>query len=231
MALIKKLAAGNTIDRNTLNAELDKQISAFRMKSKDERRVRDALSKFRDSFDGSDPSKAFAVDDLTKTYTVTGVDSGQFQGSADEIKSHWFTGKLKLADDQDVNSVAAAIYNQALKTLSQPAQTTKSTEAASQSNPIDLSIKNLKDYILSNDAYVTDDNFGREWVKYRTDDDRKKKLYNLISGNVGKYLAGYEQNKDKYNFTDIDTARTLQSLVSSENPDWEQVKNASAKLG
>ena len=48
MSLVKKLQSGGTVDPNALNIELDNQISQFQLRSKDERRVRDALGKFRD---------------------------------------------------------------------------------------------------------------------------------------------------------------------------------------
>ena len=42
MSLVKKLQSGGTVDPNALNIELDNQISQFQLRSKDERRGRDA---------------------------------------------------------------------------------------------------------------------------------------------------------------------------------------------
>ena len=49
MALVKKLQKGATID-NSFDEELDRQVGNFRLKSKDERKVREALVQFRDYF-------------------------------------------------------------------------------------------------------------------------------------------------------------------------------------
>ena len=84
MSLVKKLQSGGTVDPNALNIELDNQISQFQLRSKDERRVRDALGKFRDCMATGD--KSLTVDPVTKQYTLTGQGSEAFQGSPDEIE-------------------------------------------------------------------------------------------------------------------------------------------------
>jgi hypothetical protein len=158
MALIKKLQAGNKIDRNALDEELNKQLGSFQLRSKDERKVRDALTKFRDYFATPEEGKEFKTDDVAQTYTVTGPNNTQFKGSADEIHSNWLTGNLKIAGDDDAMSVAAAIYSKALKNLNSSSSSTVPTT----SNLPKISIQNLKDYTFSKDAYVTPENFENE---------------------------------------------------------------------
>lgn len=85
MSLVKKLQTGGAIDPNTLNTELDNQISQFQLKSKDERKVRDALGKFRD-YMATGADKSLTVDPVTQQYKISGQGSEAFQGSPDEIE-------------------------------------------------------------------------------------------------------------------------------------------------
>ena len=86
MALVKKLDSGGSIDYNLLDEELNSQIGSFNLKSKDERKVRNALAQFR-NYMTNPQGKSFSVDQLTKQYSITGEGSEKFQGSPDEIKS------------------------------------------------------------------------------------------------------------------------------------------------
>ena len=85
MALVKKLQKGATID-NSFDEELDRQVGNFRLKSKDERKVRDALVKLRGYLGEKDATgRSFSVDSTAQTYTISGEGSEKFAGSPDDI--------------------------------------------------------------------------------------------------------------------------------------------------
>lgn len=84
MALVKKLDAGGSMD--LLDEALNSELGTYNLKSKDERRVRDALVKFRD-YMATPEGKSFSVDPVANTYTVTGEGSQKFTGSPDEVKT------------------------------------------------------------------------------------------------------------------------------------------------
>lgn len=85
MALVKKLDTGGSFDN--LNDELGKELGSLNLKSKDERKIRDALIQYRDYF-ASPEGKSLTVDSLANKYTVTGVGSEKFTGSPDEIRAN-----------------------------------------------------------------------------------------------------------------------------------------------
>ncbi|MGV8961997.1 MAG: hypothetical protein ACOH2V_01270 [Candidatus Saccharimonadaceae bacterium] len=87
MSLVKKFKApSGPIDNTVLNDALNTKLSTFNLKSKDERKVRDALVKIRDHV--AIQGNAFSTDQLAKKYTVTGPDSQKFEGSSDEVISN-----------------------------------------------------------------------------------------------------------------------------------------------
>lgn len=86
MSLVKKLQPGGSIDNTLLNEELNNELSTYNLKSKDERKVRDALVKLRDY--AATNGNSFSIDALANKYTISGVGSEKFQGSPDEIKSN-----------------------------------------------------------------------------------------------------------------------------------------------
>lgn len=85
MALVKKLQPGGSMD--LLNDELGKELSSYNLRSKDERRVRDALVQMRDYL-ATSGENSFSADPLANKYTITGVGSEKFAGSPDEIKAN-----------------------------------------------------------------------------------------------------------------------------------------------
>jgi hypothetical protein len=68
-------------------------------------------------------------------------------------------------------------------------------------------------------------------MKFNTDDARKSKIYDLARGNVKKYLASYVDSKGKFDYSDLEDVKHLDSLLDAEKPNWDAVKDASAKLG
>jgi hypothetical protein len=85
MALVKKLQTGGSVD--LLNDELNKELGSYNLRSKDERKVRDALVQFRD-YMANPAGKSLTTDPLANTYTVTGQGSEKFAGSPDQIRSN-----------------------------------------------------------------------------------------------------------------------------------------------
>ena len=85
MALVKKLESGGQVDPNLLNIELDKELGQYNLKTKDERKVREALVRLRDF--GNTQGNTFTADTLSKKYTVTGQGGDKFIGSPDEVRS------------------------------------------------------------------------------------------------------------------------------------------------
>ena len=190
MSLVKKLQSGGTVDPNALNIELDNQISQFQLRSKDERRVRDALGKFRDYMSTGD--KSLTVDPVTKQYTLTGQGSEAFQGSPDEIERNWFSGNLKIKDDQDAMSVAAAIYNKALNNVGKAKTTTAGVATPTEKEKATLG--NISDYITDS-IYGTADNFEAD-VKNLTDpEQRKQKYLGWANQRLDEYIANGEHHQ------------------------------------
>lgn len=85
MSLVKKLQSGGSAT-TTLNDALNKELASYNLKSKDERKVRDALVKLRDFT--SVENNSFTADSLAKTYTISGQGSEKFSGSPDEVRSN-----------------------------------------------------------------------------------------------------------------------------------------------
>ena len=223
MSLVKKLQSGGTVDPNALNIELDNQISQFQLRSKDERRVRDALGKFRDYMATGD--KSLTVDPVTKQYTLTGQGSEAFQGSPDEIERNWFSGNLKIKDDQDAMSVAAAIYNKALNTVSKAKTTTAGVATPAEKEKATLG--NISDYI-TNSIYGTADNFEAD-VKNLTDpEQRKQKYLGWANQRLDEYIANAGKNAETFDYTDLQTAQNLKNLIAEGN--WDKIKSEMYKL-
>ena len=223
MSLVKKLQSGGTVDPNALNIELDNQISQFQLRSKDERRVRDALGKFRDYMATGD--KSLTVDPVTKQYTLTGQGSEAFQGSPDEIERNWFSGNLKIKDDQDAMSVAAAIYNKALNTVSKAKTTTAGVATPAEKEKATLG--NISDYI-TNSIYGTADNFEAD-VKNLTDpEQRKQKYLGWANQRLDEYIANAGKNAEIFDYTDLQTAQNLKNLIAEGN--WDKIKYEMYKL-
>lgn len=223
MSLVKKLQSGGTVDPNALNIELDNQISQFQLRSKDERRVRDALGKFRDYMSTGD--KSLTVDPVTKQYTLTGQGSEAFQGSPDEIERNWFSGNLKIKDDQDAMSVAAAIYNKALNNVGKAKTTTAGVATPTEKEKATLG--NISDYI-TNSIYGTADNFEAD-VKNLTDpEQRKQKYLGWANQRLDEYIANAGKNAETFDYTDLQTAQNLKNLIAEGN--WDKIKSEMYKL-
>jgi hypothetical protein len=216
MALVKKLQPGGTV--GSLDDELNKELSQYNLKSKDERKVRDALVQFRDYF-ATPEGKSFAADELAKKYTVTGQGSEKFAGSPDEVRANWFTGKLKIENDEDARSVAAAIYGSATKNLGTTTSTTPETKT-------EIKIGDLGDYVY-NQVYGTEANFLSQFGQIKNDDERKAKIFEFAQQKLNDYKTKAAQNTD-LNYSDVDKLESLQQAIASK--DWDKFLTASNTL-
>lgn len=221
MALVKKLQPGGSL--GSLDEELNKELGQYNLKSKDERKVRDALVKFRDYF-ATPEGKSFTADPLANKYTISGQGSEKFSGSPDEIRSNWVTGKLKIDNDEDAMSVAAAIYGSASKNIQGTASAGTPTGNASPSTKTKVGIGNFNNYVID-DVYGTTNNFAGDFGKLSSDEERKKTIMSHASKYVSDYLSNAEQHQGQYDYHDIDKVKNLQSAILSG--DWEKFRTAS----
>ena len=224
MSLVKKLQTGGAVDPNSLNTELDNQISQFQLKSKDERKVRDALGKFRD-YMATGADKSLTVDPVTQQYKISGQGSEAFQGSPDEIERNWFSGNLKIKDDQDAMSVAAAIYNRALGSVKNKAGATETVATSTEKDKATLG--NINDYI-TNSIYGTADNFKANVKDLTSPEQRKGKYLGWVNQRLDEYISNAEKNKEAFDYTDLQTAQNLKNLIAEGN--WDKIKTEMYKL-
>jgi len=88
MSQVKKLAPGEIVSKEALEEQLLKELPKYKLKSKDEIKVRNLLAKIRDTF--SNPENGTVeFDPVTNTYTVPEKFKQDFAGSQDEIKTNW----------------------------------------------------------------------------------------------------------------------------------------------
>lgn len=223
MALVKKLEPGGTVDPNLLNDALNEELGSYNLRSKDERKVRDALTRLRDF--SATSGNSFTSDPVAQKFIISGQGSDKFVGSPDDVKSNWFTGNLKINDDQDAMSVAAAIYAGANKRI-QGTTSTQTTPTAKTK----INIGNYDDYFVD-DIYGGKEAFRTDFNKLKTDDERKSKY---LSG-VGQYLSEYEsgvgKNTDDYEYADLDKIAALKTALGDGSlGNWDKVVEAAHKL-
>lgn len=223
MALMKKFNSGGSVDADLLDQQMNSSLKKFNLKSKDERKVRDALMKLSGYM--NDPEgKSFSVSQTDRKYTVSGEGAEQFTGSADEVRSNWLTGSLKIKDDKDVMSVAAAVYDDAIRNL-KPSST--SQETAKSTAPV--RIKELSDYVI-NDFYGTSGNYGNKRLSWKNDDEIKENTMLAGASLANSYLRNPVEGNDS------DEAKEYISWIqaakdAADKKDWVSFEQASHKLG
>lgn len=224
MSLVKKLQTGGTIDKEALDNAIVAELGKYNLRSKDERVVRDSLVKLRDYLTNPD-GKSFSADPVSNSYTVSGIGSEQFKGSSDDIKSGWLSGKLKIANIEDANSVAAAIYNTALKSI----QPTKGITPTSTKEKITFG--DLQDYAI-NKYYGTKDNFNTRFKQaFRTDDERKIETLKIAKQYASDYLTNAEKYKDNFEYGDIENVKAVLSAIGEgKKEDWDKFLTASTRF-
>ena len=223
MALMKKLLTGGTTpyDQGTFENLINQKIGEYNLPMKGERNVR---SKLRDLMTYmSDPSKKeLKVDPVTQTYTLTGEGSDKFTGSPDEIKKNWLTGKLNLKDDNDVNSVAVAIYKSALDDLKSFQPKTEETTVQKARG-----IRELSDY-MTNKAYGTAENFGHLRSQWKSDDVIKKETMLSAVKLIDEYKKGLGT---QYDNLDANQKANIQSAYeAAKSNNWKKFENPARNL-
>ena len=223
MALMKKLLTGGTTpyDQGTFENLINQKIGEYNLPMKGERNVR---SKLRDLMTYmSDPSKKeLKVDPVTQTYTLTGEGSDKFTGSPDEIKKNWLTGKLNLKDDNDVNSVAVAIYKSALDDLKSSQPKTEETTVQKARG-----IRELSDY-MTNKAYGTAENFGHLRSQWKSDDVIKKETMLSAVKLIDEYKKGLGT---QYDNLDANQKANIQSAYeAAKSNNWKKFENPARNL-
>lgn len=218
MSLVRKLHPGGSINQDALNTALNNEISSYNLKSKDERKVREALVNMRDYLKDSS-GKSFTIDPVGQTFKITGQGSEKFTGSPDEIKSNWFTGNLRLKDQEDYNTVAASIYGKALKSLQGVSDNSTSIPSSN------LEVADTKTQIGIHDLgkgaeelYGTSSNLERVLARADTDELRKKEVYKVANATINSYIQNAEKNKDIAEYTDLSKLDNLRAAIAKE--DW-----------
>lgn len=230
MALVKKLQSGGAVDKS-FDEELDRQVGNFKLKSKDERKVRDALVKMRGYLGEKDATgRSFSVDPVSQTYTISGEGSEKFAGSPDDISKRWLSGRLKIKDDQDAMSVAAAIYNEALREKNQtkPIEQTNSQQLSSIKEK--RSIINLSDFDKTSKGFGSEDGLKYTLGNTKTEEGRKKLAMNLSKNAVDTYLKEYSSEKDKYDYEDYQDVLKMKEILDNPNSTWDQYLQQSFRL-
>ena len=122
-------------------------------------------------------------------------------------------------------SVAAAIYNKALNTVSKAKTTTAGVATPAEKEKATLG--NISDYI-TNSIYGTADNFEAD-VKNLTDpEQRKQKYLGWANQRLDEYIANAGKNAETFDYTDLQTAQNLKNLIAEGN--WDKIKYEMYKL-
>lgn len=211
MALVKKLKGGGvTFD----TSDIDTQFSKLGFTGKDERKVRNAFAELTNYLQNT-PGAKIEIDPTTKQYTITGEGSERFVGNPEGVKFDWL-GRPKI-DDKSAISAAVHIYN----------NLQKNQTATPEIEKDDIDIGDLDEYI-STKAYPNATFFKEDLKKLQTNEERQKKVQELMKGRVADYLQNAEQNKETFNFKDVEDVKALKSAL--EKGDWQDVRLKAAKV-
>lgn len=227
MAQVKKLNLGGSIDPTLLNDELNKELSQLKLRSKDERKLRDALIQMRDYLAPSGGG-TFTHDPVSNKYTITGQGSEIFAGSPDDITSNILTGNLQIKDDGDAYSVAAYLYNKAYSKLKNTKSSTTSVNAVPPKEKIKVGIDNFSDYARTK-FYGNDENAKYVFSKFKTDEDGKAEAYKIAQSLIDNYKLDADKNKDFADYSDLNNITGLQTAIA--NKDWDAFLKESFKFG
>lgn len=221
---MRKFEPGGSLDMDALNNQLNLEISKFKFKGKDEQRVREAVASLRDHISSSDDN-IFTADRVSKKYTVSGEGSEKFNGSSDEIKTGFLSGRLKLKDDNDIMSVAASIYDNALTNIKSKNTSTVTNKPKEYQFTNTINTADFDDYFV-NDRYGSADNYNLERRNWKTDEDIQSKI---IEG-AGRYVDNILQRASNSPGSLSDEALSdLQKTREVINTgDWNNFKDRAA---
>lgn len=212
MSQVKKLAPGGIVSKEALEEQLLKELPKYKLKSKDQIKVRNLLTKIRDTF--SNPENGTVeFDPVTNTYTVPEKFKQDFAGSQDDVKTSWWTKNYKIKDDQDAMSIAMSIYGNALKNV-------KKTPVQTETKPTynNINIASLEDFI-NNTKLATEYDLENTYSKFKNNEDIK----NFVFENANELLQRYNKNAEKNNLSiNPDYKSKLDAVAEAiRKKDWD----------
>ena len=127
-------------------------------------------------------------------------------------------------------SVAAAIYNEALREKNQtkPIEQTNSQQLSSIKEK--RSIINLSDFDKTSGGFGSEDNLNSTLGNTKTEEGRKKLAMNLSKNAVDTYLKEYSSEKDKYDYEDYQDVLKMKEILDNPNSTWDQYLQQSFRL-
>ena len=163
------------------------------------------------------PNLNFDFDTTTGKYSVSGEGAEEYKGSDEDIDNNFFTGNLKVGGDKNkAMSVAMSILTKA-----QANPSTQATQPQKEKATLDS---------IDNETirqFGTASNYERHLQEAKTDEDRKKLAYEVVTNQLNNYIKSSEENKDKFDFADVEKAKNLLNTVKTG--DWDKVLDESAK--
>ena len=127
-------------------------------------------------------------------------------------------------------SVAAAIYNEALREKNQtkPIEQTNSQQLSSIKEK--RSIINLSDFDKTSRGFGSEDGLKYTLGNTKTEEGRKKLAMNLSKNAVDTYLKEYSSEKDKYDYEDYQDVLKMKEILDNPNSTWDQYLQQSFRL-
>lgn len=222
MALVKKFENGGGISPQSLENEINNQLSSLKLKSKDERKVRDALGQLMGHLSQS-PENKFTVDPVTKKYTITGMGSEAFITDAENLDTNWLTGNIKVSKPTDAMKIALLAYSEAQNKM-KPQGSAPSAGVAPVTEIKDkATLGDLGEY-MRDVTYGGEKNFRTDFGSLKSDEERKAKIYESALGMINKYKQEAQTNPN-LDYADLSNLSQLEDAIASK--DWEKFKTAS----
>lgn len=221
--IIYNLASQN-IDINRLNGELDRQINKFNLSSKDEARVRRAVVELRD-FLLNNKDASLIMDELSGTYRISGKGSERFTGSSDNVSSNWFSGRIKIRNEKDVISVAATVYDNAIKSLGYLYNNSKNKTNAP---PEYSNYKPDLDIYIQKIMFGHINNFAYQFSKLKTENEVKLFVMDATDKCIKSYNKEIREHKLIIDTKYINQLFEIEKAISYK--DWDKFLEASFKI-
>lgn len=124
-------------------------------------------------------------------------------------------------------SVAAAIYNEALRAKNQ-SKPTEQTPQSSQKQS--RSIIDIPDFAKSKRVYRNERNYADVLSENNTEEKRQALLVDLSKKAVDAYLEEYEKSKDQFDYSDYDEVVKMKNILDDPNFDFNKYKEQAYKL-
>jgi hypothetical protein len=218
MALVKKLQNAGSIP-DSFASNVDKVLSGYKLRAKDEALVRKKLSDLKSGIDLKNLQISF--DDVAKTYNVSGMGAENYAGTPDYLKTNFFTGNVSVKDPSEINNLVARIYQEAsnYKVPEQTQTTTPTTKTA-------LPLSTFEQYMVKSKGEANY-NYDRSQMK---DNLTRQKYY---MDNMKNLLQGYIDEASKstgseYDYADVEKAKQLLEVTNRSN--WDEFLPEAQKL-